>query len=525
MQGGFTDKAYTNRVVIKRSNGTELEVLDLEKEEFESVELVNGDLIEVGKVLNRFKNRVQISGAVFREGTYQLRDSLKVSQLIKRADGIRGDAFINRASIYRTKEDFSTEIISFDLGAVLRGEEDYILQREDLVKIFSKYELRDEFYVEISGEVNKKGTYPYFENMTLEDIISLAGGIHESASYSRIEIARRRKNYSEVFDDKIAEVYNFSISKDLGIAKGAAKFILEPYDKVVVRRAPGYEIQKLIEIEGEVLYPGKYTIKSKGERISDIILRAGGLTPEAYPRGATLIRNTELYEPIGEHKQHLLKLQELKESRMRNLAKNTQRSNTEAEEMTLNRLLDLDLILEETSNYAASSARLKKERLKELTEKDSLVDLNTNSVKEAIGIDLEQILKNPRSKYDLILQEGDVISIPKELQTVRLKGELLYPITARYEKQNLRYYISQAGGFKQGAFRRKVYVIYPNGSVARTKNFLGIKNYPSIEPGTEIIVPHKPERRRLTTQEAIGLGTGMASLGMIVVTLLNVIGK
>jgi protein involved in polysaccharide export with SLBB domain len=519
--GNFTDQAYTQRVTVKRTNGREREVLDASMENFNKVSLVNGDVIEIGKVIERFQNRVQVQGAVYKEGIYQLKDSLTVSKLLERAEGVRGDASLARATIYRTKPDFSIEIISFDLGAVLRGEEDYLLRREDNVRIFSIYELKDEFYVEIFGEINRKGTYPFFRNMTLEDLISMAGGLHEAASISKIEISRRKKNFSETTDGQIAEVFNFDISKDLSFTKDGAKFILQPFDKVVVRRSPNYEIQKIVQVEGEVIYPGRYSIITKNDRISDVVKRAGGLSPEAYPKGATLIRYTELHVPESEYQIQLKRLQELKNAGYFKEKERRKRVGTEGEDFILERLQNIDMILDNDAGFALSATNLKRQRLSDINKRDTLVELNIENYREAIGIDLNKILENPGSKYDILLQDGDIISIPKELQTVRVRGELLYPITVRHDKSSLKYYILQAGGFNSNANRRKTYVIYPNGSVASTRSFLGIKTFPRIEPGSEVIVPKKAEKRKLNPQEAIGIGSGLASLSLIIITLLN----
>jgi len=465
--GGFSDKAYTHRIKIYRSTSREKQLLDVPSTDFPLFSLENGDSLVVEPILSRFENRVEIRGAVFRSGEYSLTEGLTLLELLDKADGLRGDAFLSRAIIYRTRPDFTIETISVDISALIDGKsEDILLKREDIVFVSSIFDLKEEYFVQIDGEVQEPGNYPFTYNSSLEDVIIMAGGLQESAYLAKIEIARRVKdNMSTTSSIKVAEIYNFPISKDLRLSDSASLFKLEPFDRVFVRRSPGYVAQASVRVDGEVTFPGEYSIASKEERISDLINRSGGLTLEAFPKGAKL----ERYLKVDQ------------EERLKTL-----------------------------ENLSMQS-------------KDSLLinPIATNN-KQTIGIDLVKIMEEPRSKYDLLLQEGDKLLIPKQLQTVKLSGSLLYPVTVRYDKRySFIDYVNNAGGYADNAKKTKSYVLYANGSVDRTRSFLTIKNYPRVEPGAEIIVPNKDVKRRMTTGEILGFGSAMASFALIVVTIAN----
>jgi protein involved in polysaccharide export with SLBB domain len=307
------------------------------------------------------------------------------------------------------------------------------------------------------------------KNMTLSDIIALAGGFMESASLARIEVARRVKNYDYThLTPEIAIIKLFNVSKNLTLSDSASNFVLEPFDMVYVRRSPGYEVQTHAQVVGEVLFPGVYTIQSKTERISDLVKRSGGLTSEAYPRGARLYRQ-----------------------------------------------------IKENLNLRTKLIK----SIEQVAVEDSIKLIASFDKEQFIGIDLEKILRNPGSKYDLLLQDGDRLEIPKKLETVRLSGALLFPVTVRYEEgKGLRSYTRLAGGLSPNALPSKAFVIYPNGTVKTTTSFLGIRIYPKIEPGCEIIIPKKAERKdKLTTQEAVALATSISSLTLMVISIINLV--
>jgi len=338
--------------------------------------------------------------------------------------------------------------------------------REDVIVIPSVFDLQEDYFVQITGEVRQPGQFPFVYNTTLQNVIMLAGGLLESASTARIEIARRVKDNNALTSSlKVADIFYFKINKDLRLTDSASNFKLEPFDRIFIRRSPGYEKQSITKVEGEVLFPGEYSIASKIEKISDLIKRAGGLTNEAYINGAQLVRTPQMDEK------------------------------------------DRVKILE---------------NLKHITKDTMILSSSTFDKEQTIGIDLKKILKQPGSKYDLVIQEGDLLKIPKQLKTIRLTGALLHPGTVRYDRNfSFMSYIDNAGGFADEARKSKSYVLYANGSIDRTRSFLGILSFPKIEPGAEIIVPNKNERRKMTPGESLSLGTAIASIALIIVTIIK----
>lgn len=464
--GGFTDKAYSENIKINRKTEKQYKAFDVARTEQDTFKLKNGDVIEVDTVLQKFENRVRIEGAVNRPGEFAINNSLSLWELIEKAGGLREDAFKNRVIINRTQDDLSLKVIPVIVTDSIKLKS-ILLQKEDIVSVASIFDIQEEYVLNIEGEVKVPGKYPYAENTSIEDLIIKAGGFLESASLAKIEVSRRIKdNQSTSYNEKIAEIFQFQITQDLKVSDSASKFELMPFDNIYIRKSPGYTEQKMVQLEGEVLFPGFYSISSKSERISDIIARSGGITPEAYVKGTRLIRQ------ISSSKQLQLK----------------------------------DI-----------------EKLKERVNDTLPIDEHTiNKTETTISIDLERILKKAGSKYDLFLEKGDVVKIPKEPQTVGLSGALLYPVVVRYMKGfGVRKYISSSGGFSDDAKPSKIYVVNINGSVKRTSRFLFIKNYPKVEPGAEIVVPQKTEKKGMSTTEAIGFGTAMSSLALIIITIVN----
>lgn len=470
--GGFNGNAYQAKVTVKRNTKSAREITTIDQQDFSNLTLRNGDQVTVNRILDKYTNRVQIIGAVNMPGEYELKEGFTLQNLIQQAEGLREDAFTGRGLIVRLNSDLSLSNHSFNVRDIIQGNAaDVLLKKEDIVKISSIFDIMEPQTLTIKGEVLKSGTFPYIGGMTVEDLIILSGGLKESASTSIVEVARRIENNSEDVLLETAETFEFSISEDLTISDDASNFILEPYDLVTVRRVPGFTKQIVVEMEGEVKYPGKYVLKVRNERISDLIKRAGGLTPYAYPKGAQLIRRTQFY--------------------------NDKNSETN------------------------DAVQVKKESLLEIADQDSLV---TGIIKdrETVGIDLVDILNNPKSLGDIRLQEGDVVSIPKGLETVRISGEVLYPITTRFiTKQTFKDYLSFAGGASDKSRVGKSFVIYPNGTAARTKGFLWFKSYPKIEPGSQIIIPKKPDRQRLSIQEILAISTTLTTMALLVDRLSN----
>jgi protein involved in polysaccharide export with SLBB domain len=479
--GGFSNQAYTAQVKVLQNTNRERKISDIPAEKFETYGPLNGDKFIVETILDRFANRVSISGAVFRPGQFELEKGLTLRGLIKKADGLTEDAFLNRGYISRLNLDNTLALVSFDVDKILKGtQQDIPLQREDKVTISSIFDLKEEYKVSIQGEVRQPGTFDYATNMTLEDFIQIAGGFKEGATPNRIEISRRVKNSDLLSKNAvIADVFTVNVDQNLQIAdKG---FVLQPFDIVSIRNSEGYQIQKLVKLEGEVLYPGTYTIMNKDERISDVIKRAGGLTASAYADGASLKR-------VGPEK-------------VNPTDKNAINNKEEDDKKFLN---------------------LK--RVQETGVKDTLrSDVEQKLIQsDLVGINLARIIKEPKSRLDLIVEDGDVIRVPKELQTVKVTGEVLNPNSIVYSRnKGFKQYVNGAGGFTGNALKHAAYVKYANGSVQSASKFLFFNNFPKVKPGAEILVPKRAPRERMTAQSWIGIGTAVASMGAIVVSLLR----
>jgi protein involved in polysaccharide export with SLBB domain len=476
--GGFSDNAYTSRIQVYRNSSKERQVTTIGQNSFEAVIPQKGDTYIIGKILNRFTNRISIKGAVFRPGDYELKDGMTLLQLIGEADGIREDAFTSRATIHRLKPDLSPEILSFDLEKLLSGRTpDIALLREDRIHIYSKFDLKEGYYVMIEGEVSSPGIFLYEQGIRVQDLILMAGGMKESASVKRIEISRRVKDADPTASNtKTAIIFQQDISSDLRDSAAVSNFVLLPFDEVSIRPAPEYSVQKNAVIEGEVLYTGKYTLEAKNDRISDLIKRSGGLTTSAYLRGAVLVRTRNYTRAEQDNA-----LQGFK-----NLLKQNYRTGVPTEIL----LNDYTSIVIKKSDH--------------------------------VGIDLERIMEDPGSEFDLFLNDGDTLRIPKLQQTVRVSGEVLYPALVRYDDQlTFKDYILGAGGFSDRSAKRRSYVVYANGSVKGTKSFLFFRNYPRLSPGAEIFVPNKRERERLRTGEVITVGATVVSMLAILFNVLR----
>lgn len=466
---GFTDKAYKARIKVLRNTDTEHSVNDITSDAFSSYAPKSGDNYIIDVILDRFENRVTINGSVFRPGQFELTPGLTLRGLVQKAEGLKEDAFMNRAYITRLKANNDKELVSFDLEKVLSGEQpDIVLKREDIINISSIFDLKEEYNFTVAGEVRNPGSFKYAEGMSLEDAILQAGGLKESATVQRVEISRRIKNSDPTSEKAVtAKVFQVDISRDL---KNASNFKLQPFDIVSVRESSGYETQRQVTITGEVLYPGVYTLTTKDERISDLLKRAGGFTAYAYPEGASLKRP---------------------------LPASQAEAQMEAEKMRLAKI---------AQESVSDTMKLEAENLKS----------------EYVGINLPRILKHEKSKYDVILQNGDILSIPTQLQTVKVGGEVLAPATVLYAtNKGFKRYINNAGGFGNNAKRKAAYIIYANGSVESTSQFLFFRNYPVVKPGAQIVVPKKPVGRKLSVGELTGIGTGFASIAAIIISLLK----
>jgi protein involved in polysaccharide export with SLBB domain len=487
--GGFDQYAYSERVKIYRNTSKEKRIIDIKNEDFKSSQVYSGDSIVVEKLLERFENLISIQGAIYRPGEYSLDNNPTLLALINSAEGLREESLQGRINIIRTNDDLSISNITVNLFDLKSGRStDQTLKRMDKVIIPSIFDLTETSFVKIQGAINNPDALlgvqvPYIKEMTIQDLIVKVGGLTEAASLSKIEIVRRKRNVdAKQIDAQISDIIEFEIRSDLNFDSKSESVKLLPYDEVFVRTSPNYEKQNFATTKGEVIYPGIYGIKYKDEKISDLISRAGGLSPQAYIKGATMVRKTLLSDFQKTQREEVL---------------NNLNINVKVKAVT--KSLD--------------------EEEPEFTEEGEILN---NLITESVGIDLEKILKNPGSVEDLILQDGDEINIPKKLQTVRIEGEVLYPTTVKYHPDlNFIDYISKSGGFTKKSSRGKAFIIYPNGSVDRTRKFVFIKIHPKIEPGSEIIIPGKTEN---TQAQLAQFGGIIGTLGGTLTAIVSIFG-
>ena len=474
--GGFTDKAYTALIKVSQVSDQQRRIADIPEADFKNYVPLRGDVYTVDSVLSRYENRVTIKGAVFRPGEYELQKGLTLTQLLGLAAGVKEDAFMGLGSIVRLKPDNSTEIVSFNLRDILnKSAADIPLQREDVVNIPSIFDLRDKYKVTIKGAVRNAGDYAYADSMSVEGLIVLAGGFSQGASPQRIEIARRAINANPLQKNTpVAQVFRVDVDS---VLSGKEKFALKPFDIVSVYTLPGFEKQKTVKVEGEVLYPGYYTIQKKDEKISDIIARAGGLTVYADAEGGTLRRENIAILGVDKNKADTTEIAQERIARLERLKQRYNDSTSNAD-------------IQQRNNY--------------------------------VGIDLKGILEKPGSGIDLTVDDGDVLRIPKQEQVVRVNGNVLYPSAIVYNRgESFKGYVLNAGGYAPDALRSGAYVVYPNGTVKGTRKFLFFNSHPEVRPGSEIFVPKKPARRGLSPTEVIGITSGLASIAAVILGIIS----
>ena len=510
--GGFTENAFQERVQIVRNSRNGKVVSEIYQDQFPIFGLEGGDEIKVNAILDRIQNRVVIKGAVNRPGVYALTKDMTLNHLIRKADGLKPDAFASRVLITRSTADLNYESLSVDARDSLGSKGGAVLLRtEDVVTVLSRFDLDAEKFVKVSGEVNNEGVYPFAQGMTASDLIFQAQGFKPAAATGNIEIARVPANPSR---DNIAEVITRGVSEHLEITGDEVE--LNAFDHVIVRKNPDYYPPRTVTIVGEIQFEGEYGLLSEEDRISSILERAGGITELAYIPGATLIRETEFFENNDEAGRQL---------DLKDLLDNIDYDYlNEADRTFVKEVMEEIATLQQDELAAENLAtKAKRERLLEIARRDPFLDDLEISGKESIAIDLGKILSDPESKENLILQDGDVISIPKELTTVRVRGRVLYPNTMRFEEsKKLRYFVDKAGGFDTRSKIGKTYVVYANGEVSRTKNFIFYKKFPHVYPGSEIIVPVKPVKIPLKPNEIIGITSGLATLGLLVTQIIQV---
>lgn len=465
--GGYTARAYRASIKVKQITDVERKIKDIPKVEMFSYKPSNGEEFQVDAVLERFENAVSISGAVYRPGQFELTSGITISGLIKRAGGLRDNVFTDRAILNRSYPNGTKENITFNVTSVMNGAAaDIPLIKGDSVIIAAATVFISDYKVQIRGEVRKPGTYTFAKNQSLKDILFLAGGFTDEASSYHIEVGRRLINEkSEKSIDSIAKVFDLNTEKDL--AMESDHFTLEPYDIITVRKNPAYTKQQRAVIEGEVNFPGIYTIQSKQERVSDLLKRAGGLTPQAYVKGIFLVRKD--MDTVGQRKT----------------------------------ILNIQTSIKDTSSKV----------LDDVLKGNMRIPVDYNAIMKAPGTSIQ----------DYVLQDGDSLRVLKLDPLVKVSGEVLAASkTGFIEGKSLQYYLTQAGGTTDKARRSKIYVVYPSGHINRTKNgFFGLfRSYPRVETGAEVIVPRKIDHTGLTTAETVGLTSGLVSLiSLIIVTI------
>ena len=457
--GGFTPIAYTNLLTVERLNGTQKEIREVALKDAKNFTMQAGDELMVQEILDEYQNKITIEGEVYRPGNFELLENMSLKDLIEKAAGVTPEAFLSRGLLVRTENLADKENIAFSVEAILKGTTSILLNAKDEVRIFSKKELRSERTISIKGAVNTPKTIEFIDKLQLEDVIALSGGLQAGADAEVISISRILKDGSF---RTLSEVYAVASDKNLAINNGTP-FYLKPFDIITVRYSKGYTAQQNVSIKGEVQYQGAYTLKNKNERISDLISRAGAFTEFANIQGATLIR----------------------------------KKSTEIEK---------ELI----------------ENIKKAEGLEELEELEEEFTAFKIGIDLEAILKNKGSDIDLFLVAGDELVIPSKSQIVEVIGMVLKPSLVRYQKgQSLKSYIEKSGGFGETAKKSKVYVAYANGDIKTVKNFLFFRSYPKLMPGATIFVPTQPLKEKMSTAEIMGITTSIATLGILIKTILN----
>ena len=479
--GGFTGDAYKKSVRVVRKSGTQYSVFNVGEFDMSSFRMSDEDSVSVDSILPRYSNMVEVRGAVFRPGMYQMGGEVEtVRTLIQQAEGVTEDAFTAHAVMHRLKPDRTLEVIQVDVDGIMNGRvADIPLKNEDVLYIPSKKELQEDLTLTIHGEVMYPGIYKYADNETLEDLVLQAGGLKETASLMKVDVARRIVDQRlTTSSDTIAHTFSFAL-KDGFVIDGEPGFVLKPYDEIYVRKSPGFYKQQNVYVDGEVLFAGTYTLSKKNERVSEIIKKAGGLSNMAYPQGARLERRLTNLE--RKRVAEIMKLQrEQREDEIRSQAIKSGKSISDLKQLA------------STDNY-------------------EIPDFYP------VGIELDKAIANPGSDADIVLREGDRLTVPVYNGTVKINGEVMYPNTVAYkEGKGVNYYIDLAGGFSGKAKKSRIYIIYMNGDVAKAGH--GVK----VKPGCEIVVPQK-SMSKMSTAESISLISGTASIAAMIATIANLL--
>ena len=481
--GGFTGDAYKKAVRVNRKTGREYAVFNVDEFDMSAFRIADGDSVSVDSILPRYHNTVEIKGAVFRPGMYQLGDGINsVRSLVQHAEGLTEEAFTARAVMHRMKADRTLRVIPVDIQGIMDGRvADIPLKENDVLFIPTKQTAMNEQTISIQGEVVYPGIYKYADNETLEDFVLQAGGLTDKASTVKVDVARRVGNPKALTTDSIiAKTYSFAL-KDGFVVDGEQGFMLQPFDEVYVRKDPSYTVQQNVSIDGEVTFPGTYTLSHRQTRLTDLVKAAGGATNLAYIHGARLERRTN----EAERKRMEAALQMQKEQLQQEL---------------------MTLAASQTSGSALQQVgqQSKEEEIKKFQVPNTY----------PVGIELDKALADPNSDANIVLREGDRLILPQYTSTVKVNGAVMYPNTVSYIKgKGVGYYINASGGYSRNARKSGAYVIYMNGMVSKSSKA-------KVEPGCEIVVPSKI-RRRSSPSEILGIGSSMSSIAAMIATIAN----
>lgn len=462
---GFNEFAYTASVNVLQKTSKDFKVKDIKSSEFISYKPLAGDVYRVSKILNRFENRIKIEGAVFRPDIYSFYEGMRVSDLIAQADGLKEDAYTNRATIVRLKSDLTTEVTNVNLAKALEGDvqANIPLKKEDIVTVYSILDFKEEYKITIDGEIKKPGVYDYHDNLTLNDLLVQAGGLTGSAS-KKVEIARMIKS-DEINDSNPNRVQLFNLKISAGNNEQIKNFELEPFDVVNIRKMAVYEKPEMVTVSGAVNYTGKYVLASKKEKIYDVIQRAGGLSAVANLDGVKIKRPIQAKQ--------------------------------------IEELENIDLNLGKKDSIQNKFTKKLTQDLKYAT----------------IPVDWRNIVKDPTDKTNVTLFPGDEIEVSVYNESVKVTGNVLLTSEIPYEKgKGFDYYLSSVGGTDAKGWKKKAYIIYPNGKAAVSGSFFFIRSYPKVLPGSQIVVPEKPETRKMSTGEWVSIGSIITSIALLVVT-------
>ena len=480
--GGFTGDAYKKSVRVIRKNGAEYSIHTVGEFDWNSFTMADGDSVFVDSVVARYSNMVEVRGAVFHPGMYQMDGNINtVRELVNVAEGLREDAFTARAVMHRQKADLTLEVLAVDIQGIMDGTvADIPLRKNDVLFIPNKHDLTGDQTFSITGEVNYPGVYVYADNTSLEDLVLQAGGLTDAASTVKVDIFRRIDDPTALVDkEELTETFSFSL-KDGFVIDGEQGFTLMPYDQVVVRKSPSYSEQQNVTVSGAINFAGEYAMSNKNYKLSDLIKDAGGLSTFGYAKGARL------------------------ERKMTDEERQQQEASLRASQIALYE----ESLQAESKNFDFNRA-------------DSLLTMKLDiGTTFPVAIDLESALKKPGGEYDIVLREGDNLIIPQYSSIVKITGDVMYPNSMNYSKgKTLKYYIKRAGGYGDNARKKRVYAVYANGSVA----LIGHSSKKDVEPGCTIVVPSKKQKNKMTTAEYAAMGTSAASIATMMVTIANIL--